>query len=418
MANDDPTDTTPNTHIDAVRALLKRVPLVDGHNDTAWQIDRRFANQLAAFDFEATDGLVPPMHTDLRRLRAGGVGAQFWAVYLTADVAGPRAVRALLEQIDVVHRLIEAYPTHLELALTADDVERIHGAGRIASLIGIESGHAIDTSLAVLRQSYALGARYMTLTHSLNTRWADAATDEPKHGGLTGFGRAVVGEMNRLGILVDLSHTSSRTTHQVLDVTRAPVVFTHSSARALTDHPRNVPDDVLQRVTSNGGMVMVTFVPAFVSEASRGWHAAEAGEKARLAELHPESLADVANALARWRAEHPRPRATLGDVADHIDHVRRVAGADHVGLGGDFDGIDNGPLGLEDVSRYPDLLAELARRGWTTDDLEKLAGRNLLRVLRAAEQTALTLRAKTGASEARLERTIERGTEPPTTKHG
>lgn len=403
MSRDDSFQTASNAEVAAIRQLLTRVPLIDGHNDAAWQLRERFGNRLDAVRFVAgTEALTPPMHTDLERLKAGGVGAQFWSVYLSCDEAGPGAVRALLEQIDVVHRVIEAHPQHLEFARTADDIERIHRAGGVASLIGIEGGHSIDGSLAVLRQAYVLGARYMTLTHARNTPWADSATDESQHGGLTEFGRAVIAEMNRLGMLVDLAHVSAETMQQALETSQAPVLFTHSSARAVTDHPRNVPDDILARVAATGSVVMVTFVPAFVSEAVRAHDAAAAADTERIAALHAKDETARARALERWHADNPRPSATIDDVADHIEHVRRVAGADHVGIGSDFDGVDVLPEGLEDVTCYPRLLVELGRRGWTTEDLEKLAGRNVLRVMRTAEGTAQALRSRTRPSEARL----------------
>lgn len=326
-------------------------------------------------------------------MREGRVGAQIWSVYVPAEITAAEAVQATLEQIDVVHRLAARYPDHLELARTAADIERIHRGGKVASLIGVEGGHQINDSLAVLRMFFDLGARSMTLTHSKRTEWADSATDAAKHDGLTDFGRTVVREMNRLGMAVDLSHVSEATMHDALDTTSAPVLFTHSSAYALVPHPRNVPDSVLKRLPSNGGVVMVTFVPAFTSEATRVYDATRHAEEARLKRLHPGDPARAAAELVVWEAANPWPLPTVADIADHIDHIRRIAGVDHVGIGGDFDGISRTPRGLEDVSRYPVLFAELARRGYTDDDLKKIAGLNVLRALRAIEAAARTARA-------------------------
>jgi membrane dipeptidase len=395
------TPPTEQARLRQVQDILRRVPLVDGHNDVPWQYAKRVRNRLADIDLAGdTARLQPPMHTDIARLRRGGVGAQFWSVYVSADLPADEAVRATLEQVDVVHRLLERYPADLELARTAADVERLHAAGKIASLIGVEGGHSIHNSLAVLRQLYALGARYMTLTHSKTIDWADSATDDPRHGGLSPFGVEVVREMNRLGMLVDLSHVSPETMQDALAASAAPVIFSHSSARALTDHARNVPDDVLRRMAGNGGVVMVTFVPGFVSEEVR---AAYEAERARLRDLHPGDEVKVQEGLTTWAHAATTPRATLAQVADHLDHVRRLAGADHVGLGSDFDGIETAPRGLEDVSRYPHLLAELLRRGWTPAEIEKLAGRNLLRVFRRVEEVAARLRRERPPSDVRLE---------------
>ncbi|MEA2692690.1 MAG: rane dipeptidase [Acidobacteriota bacterium] len=387
-----------------VLKVLDRVPLVDGHNDVPWQYRERVKNHLDKIDLaKDTSGLEPAMHTDIPRLRKGGVGGQFWSVYVPVEITGPAAVEAVLEQMDVVRRLAARYPETFEMAMTAADVRRIHKAGRIASLLGMEGGHSIDNSLGTLRQLYQAGARYMTITHSKNTDWADSATDAPKHGGLTRFGEEVVREMNRLGMLVDLSHVSPETMKKALAVSAAPVIFSHSSARALTGHPRNVPDDVLALVPKNGGVVMVTFVPSFDSEEVRGWNAGKDGEEARLKALHPESPEQVKSELAAWVKAHPEPRATLAQVADHVDHVRKVAGVDHVGLGSDFDGITRTPLGLEGVSQYPVLLAELLRRGWTDEEIGKLAGDNVLRVLGEAERVAARLQKERPPSDARIE---------------
>jgi membrane dipeptidase len=372
------------------RDLLGRFPLIDGHNDLPWTLRRRSGGEvnLAA----PVDGT----HTDLPRLAAGRVGAQFWSVYVPSTLAGDGAVAAVLEQIDLTRRLIARYPEALGLALTADDVERVFASGRVASLLGAEGGHAIAGSLGVLRMLYALGVRYMTLTHNANVGWADSATDQPQAGGLTEFGRDVVREMQRIGLLVDLSHVSPDTMRATLDVARAPVIFSHSSARALCDSPRNVPDDVLSRLAANGGVCMVTFVPAFVSPACADWMAGLKAEATRRG-LDPRDLGQLFSIKPEWEREHPVPRATLTQVADHIDHVRRVAGVEHVGLGGDFDGTDDVAVGLEDVSTYPALFAELLGRGWTEPDCAALAGGNLLRALRAAEAHAAEAHAAAGA---------------------
>ena len=396
-----------------VMKVLADTPLIDGHNDLPWLIRARFNSSLAAIDLASdTSRIKPPagqaaMMTDLPRLRAGHVGAQFWSVFVPVEMQGPVAVEATLEQIDIVHQLVARYPHDLEMAYSAADIRRIHKAGRIASLIGVEGGHQIGNSLAVLRQYYELGARYLTLTHVTNTDWADAATVAPLHNGLTPFGREVVHEMNRLGMLVDLSHVSEATMRAALEASAAPVMFSHSSARALVDHPRDVSDEVLRLVARNGGVVMVNFNPGYVSMARNEWDAARAGEQARYSSPpyvgryigQPER---AAAALKAWDQAHPEPAVTLSDVADHIEHIRQVAGIDHVGLGSDFDGIDEVPVGLEDVSKYPQLLAELARRGWSDADLAKVAGDNLLRVLGAAEQVAAQLRKQRLASGATI----------------
>jgi len=380
----------------AVHEILREVPLIDGHNDAPWAIRSRVKNQIADFDFKDTTGLEKPMHTDLARLRRGGVGGQFWSVWVPPELEGAEAVVAVLEQIDLVHRLVSRYPDDLEIALTADDVVKIHAEGRIASLIGMEGGHSIDASLAVLRQLYAVGARYMTLTHWSNNRWADSATDAPEHGGLSEFGLAVVREMNRLGMLVDLSHVSAKVMHEVLDMTLAPIVFSHSCALAINPHPRNVPDDVLARLSENGGVVMLNFGSYFLDPAVSERNANRKAEQARLEELFLGDPKEVEKRMDRWYEEHPVPKVPLALAADHLDHMVEVAGIDHVGLGSDFDGIGSLPEGLEDVSGYPVLLAELLNRGWTRDDVAKLAGLNVLRVMREAERVALELQ-RTGA---------------------
>jgi membrane dipeptidase len=376
-----------------VRQLLREVPLIDGHNDLPWQC-RKHGNDFSAIDLSRdTSKLNPPAVTDIPRLRAGGVGAQFWAVYVPPVPGGAPAVQMMFEQIDVVHRMAARYPETFELALRADDVERIHRQGKIASLIGMEGGHSINNSLAVLRMAYGLGARYMTLTHTKNTDWADAAGDKPKHHGLTPFGEDVVREMNRLGMLVDLSHVTDETMRAALKVSRAPVIFSHSSTWALCHSPRNVPDDVLQSTARNGGVVMVCFLPGYLTERGRLAMAESDAEKARLLKLYPENSARYKKARAAWHKKHSAPdEATLSDVADHIDHVRKVAGIDHVGIGSDFDGFDGAPIGLEDVSCYPALLAELMRRGYSAEDVKKVAGLNILRVLRDAEKVSAQLK--------------------------
>ena len=376
-----------------VRQLLREVPLIDGHNDLPWQYRKR-SNDFNAIDLARdTRELNPPLVTDIPRLRAGGVGAQFWSVYVPTIPAGPPAVQAVVEQIDVVHQMVARYPEIFALALTAADIERIHRQGKIASLIGMEGGHSINNSLAVLRMTYALGARYMTLTHTKNNDWADAAGDQPKHHGLTPFGEEVVREMNRLGMLVDLSHVTDETMRAALNVSQAPVIFSHSAARALCNSPRNVPDDVLEMTARKGGVVMVCFLPGYLTERARAAMAASEAEKGRLRKLYADNSPRFKKAMAAWRRKHPPlHESSLGDVADHIDHVRKVAGIDHVGIGSDFDGFDGAPDGLEDVSCYPALLAELMRRGYTAEDIKKLAGLNLLRVFWEAENVSARLR--------------------------
>ncbi|HEY3056261.1 MAG TPA: dipeptidase [Thermoanaerobaculia bacterium] len=384
--------------------ILREVPLIDGHNDLPYQYEERVKDHLAQIDIRQDQSkLTPPLHTDIPRLRQGRIGAQFWSVYVPTTLKGADAVRAVLEQIDVVHRIDELYPDTFELARTADDVVRIHRSGRIAALIGVEGGHSIGNSLAVLRQLYALGARYMTITHSDNTDWADSATADPVHGGLTPFGKLVIAEMNRLGMLVDLSHVAPKTMHDILDVTAAPVIFSHSSARAIVDHARNVPDDVLRRVKENDGVVMVTWPPTFLSEKVRAQDAAKDAEEARLKALYRGQPEKMKAALAQWEAVNPAPRATVQDVADHIDHIVQVAGATHVGIGADLDGITTTPEGLDSVAAYPKLFAELIRRGYTDEQLKGIAGLNVLRVMRRVEAVAARLQKETRASDVRIE---------------
>ena len=376
---------------DRARRLLRDAPVIDGHNDYPWQVRELAKGDLDRLDIRRAQ---PSIHTDIARLSSGGVGGQFWSVYVPStppEESAAEAVTATIVQIDIVHRMMTLYAQQMAMALTADDVERIQKQGRIASLIGVEGGHSINSSLGILRQLFRLGARYMTLTHSLNTPWADSATDTPKHDGLSSFGEDVIREMNRLGMLVDLSHVSPATMADALRVSVAPVIFSHSSARALTDVPRNVPDDILRQLPKNGGVVMVTFVPGFVSQEVADHGRRETAERTRLTAELAGNTAGIDRGLDEWRRKNPAPRASMLQVADHIDHIRKVAGIDHLGLGGDFDGITTVPVGLEDVSTYPLLVAELLRRGYSDDDVRKITGRNILRVMRAAEAAAAKL---------------------------
>jgi membrane dipeptidase len=390
-----------------VERVLLQTPLIDGHNDLPWEIRERFKSDVAAVNLIADTSHLPveagqaALMTDIPRLRAGHVGAQFWSVWIPVSTQGFEAVQMTLEQIDLVKRMSAQYPSDFAMAYSAADIRRIHKSRKIASLIGIEGGHQINNSLAVLRQMYDAGARYMTLTHTTNTAWADSATDTPAHHGLTPFGVEVVKEMNRLGMLVDLSHVSPDTMRAALGASQAPIIFSHSSARALDDHPRNVPDDVLRAVAANGGVVMVNFAPPYVSAARNHWEADLAAERTRFnsppyAGLYIGQPERAKAALTEWQAQHPMPITTLAQVADHVEHIRQVAGIDHVGIGSDFDGIPDAPVGLEGVDRYPALLAELMRRGWSDADISKLAGENLLRALATAEQVSLRLQ---GASK-------------------
>ncbi len=383
----------------AARALLDRFPVIDGHNDLAWAL-----RQAGSLDPAKTDIAAPVSftHTDLPRLRQGGVGAQFWSVYVPAQLQGEAAVATTLEQIDLVRQLVARYPDELELAYSAADVQRIMNAGRVASLLGAEGGHSIASSLGTLRALYLLGVRYLTLTHNLNLPWADSATDAPAAGGLTPFGREVVREMQRLGMLVDLSHVAATTMRDALDVAEAPVIFSHSSAFAVCDHPRNVPDSILARLTGNGGLCMITFVPAFVAQRCREWELELLAEMQRQG-LDYRDLASRRQIKGTWAAQHPRPKATLSDVVAHVEHAREVAGIDHVGLGGDYDGVDELPVGLEDVSCYPALIGALLERGWSETDCGKLTSGNLLRVMRDAEIAAGLIQARRPPSAARIE---------------
>ena len=383
-----PIDTRVQARIDRI---LKATPLIDGHNDIAEQLQESHGYSVANLASGTDKWPDHPLMTDMARLHAGRVGGQFWSVYIDGTYTGDEAIRRTIEQIDIVDRMISAYPNDLERALTADDIVRIHKKGKVASLIGIEGGRQIGGSLAALRQFYRLGARYMTLTHNQTTEWADSATDEPKYDGLSPFGFKVVAEMNRLGMLVDLSHVSPATMRDAIEASRAPVIFSHSSAGALNGHPRNVPDDILRLLPTNGGVVMVNFVPPFLSKDVWEWGAAQSAEEARLKAIHRASKTAVEAGLKAWEDAHPRPPTDVTNVADHIDHIVAIAGHDHVGLGGDFDGIPFAPAGLVGVESYPLVFAELIRRGWSDQDLAKLAGGNVLRVLRRTEVVAASM---------------------------
>ncbi|MFE0457072.1 dipeptidase [Streptomyces sp. NPDC058914] len=387
------------TPLEQARELLREFPVVDGHNDLPWALREQVRYDLDARDI-ATDQHTH-LHTDIPRLRAGGVGAQYWSVYVRADL--PDAVPATLEQIDCVRQLVDRHPRHLKAALTAADMEAARAEGRIASLMGAEGGHSIANSLGTLRGLYALGVRYMTLTHNDNVDWADSATDEPRCGGLTAFGREVVREMNRLGMLVDLSHVAATTMRDALDASSAPVIFSHSSSRAVCDHPRNIPDDVLERLPGNGGIAMVTFVPKFVLQAAVDWTAAADANLRAHGFHHLDTTAEAMKVHRAFEERHPRPTATVATVADHLDHMREVAGIDHLGIGGDYDGTAFTPEGLDDVSGYPNLIAELLDRGWSRADLTKLTWKNAVRVLGAAEDVARGLQATRAPSHATIE---------------
>ncbi|MFI5809160.1 dipeptidase [Streptomyces sp. NPDC051561] len=388
-------------HLDAALALLAEFPVVDGHNDLPWALREQVRYDLDRLDIAADQSA--HLHTDLARMKAGCVGAQFWSVYVRTDMTGDEAVSATLEQVDVVAQLIARYPGHLVRALTADDMESARRDGRIASLMGAEGGHSINNSLATLRALHTLGVRYMTLTHNDNIAWADSATDEPGVGGLTAFGREVVREMNRVGMLVDLSHVAASTMRAALETTEAPVVFSHSSARAVCDHPRNIPDDVLAALPANGGVAMATFVPKFILPEAVSW-TLRADENMRAHGLHHlDTTAGGMKVQHAFEAANPRPMATASTVADHLDHMREVAGIDHIGIGGDYDGTAFTPSGLEDVAGYPNLIAELISRNWSTQDLAKLTWQNAVRTLRDAESVARELQTTRGPSNATLE---------------
>jgi len=372
--------------------ILKATPLIDGHNDIAEQLRENYGMKVEGLA-SGTDQWKPkPLMTDMARLHQGRVGAQFWSVYIPSEVTGDAAIRETIEQIDLVKRMVKAYPNDLALAGTADDIVRIHKTGRVASLIGIEGGHQIGGNLAALRLFYELGARYMTLTHFKNNEFADSATDDPKYHGINDFGRTVIHEMNRLGMLVDLAHVSDDTMRAALQISKAPVIFSHSSARALDDHPRNVPDDILKLTAQNGGVVMVNFYSAYVSDTLRRWNAEHAAEDARLKSLLVGQPEKRDAAMKAWEQANPAPLATVAQVADHVDHMAKVAGYDHVGIGGDLDGIDAAPAGLGTVGGYPLLFAELIRRGWSDENLAKLAGGNVLRVMRRTEAVSASMR--------------------------
>ena len=371
--------------------ILKRTPLIDGHNDLPWELRENHDSRVEGLAAGGAQREKPVM-TDMARMHAGRVGGQFWSVYITGTITGDAALRATLEQIDTARRLIAAYPRDLELALTAEDMVRIHKKGRIGSMLGMEGGRQIAGSPAALRSFYDLGVRYMTLTHNQTTEWADAATDEPKHSGISPFGAQVVAEMNRLGMLVDLSHVSPEAMTDALQMSRAPVIFSHSNAFALNPHPRNVPDEVLRLLPANGGVVMVNFYPVFLSPQVREWAVRRSSEETRLKAYSPFSTAEVEAGLKRWEAANPRPQVPVGVVADHIEHIARVAGYDNVGIGGDLDGVPYTAVGLESVAGYPLLFAELIRRGWSDVNLAKLAGGNILRALRRAEAVSDTMK--------------------------
>lgn len=397
-----------------VERVLAKTPLIDGHNDLPWEIrtredgvDLNIDHSKLSFPADAPKDYVGLM-TDIPRLRAGHVGGQFWSVWIPPTITGPEAIKTAIEQIDIVHTMVARYPKALQMAYTADDIVRIHKAGRVASLIGIEGGYQIDNSMAALRQMYTLGVRYMTLTHTLNTDWADSATANPQHNGLTGFGRAVVGEMNRLGMIVDLSHVSAKTMQDAIAASQSPVMFSHSGARGLIDHPRGVSDDVLRLVAQNHGIVMVNFFPGYISQERARWDSDRAAEETRYNSppyygLYIGQPERAAAAMAEWDRLHPPPTVTLADVADHLDYIRKIAGVESVGLGSDFDGISTTPDGLDGVDKYPALLVEMARRGWSDAELAALAGGNILRVMRANEAVALRLLATEAPATAKIE---------------
>lgn len=388
LAQTAPIDARTKARIDRI---LKRTPLIDGHNDIAEQLAENYGSKVDGLAAATASWTPKALMTDMARLRAGRVGGQFWSVYIDGATTGDEAIRKTIEQIDIVDRMIAAYPRDLERALTADDIVRIHKSGRVASLIGIEGGRQIGGSLPALRQFYRLGARYMTLTHNQTTEWADSATDDPKWHGLAPFGLKVVAEMNRLGMLVDLSHVSPEVMRQAIAASRAPVIFSHSSARALNAHPRNVADDILALLPANGGVVMVNWVPLFLSPERFRYESTKAAEEARLKTIIRNDSKAVEAGVAEWETAHPAPPVTVKDVADHIDHVAKIAGHDNVGIGADLDGIPAGPEGLTGVETYPLVFAELIRRGWSDADLAKLAGGNVLRALRGAEAVSRSM---------------------------
>ncbi len=387
---------TADANLARAKAILKQQPVIDGHNDWPGALRQGFGEGWWSADLEADSRTFKrPLHTDIPRLRAGGVGGQFWSVFVPASVTGPAAVKATIQQIDIVHGLVKRYPQVFELASTAADIRRIEKAGRIASLLGVEGGSQIDNSLPVLRMYYALGVRYMTLTHTRHNDWADSANEAPRAEPLNAAGKAVVHEMNRIGMLVDLSHVSPGTMKAVLAVTSAPIIFSHSSARGVADHPRNVPDDVLAMVKANRGVVMANFVPGFISQPAIDYGAARAGESARLNALYLGQPDIVARELAKWEQANKAPVVALAAAADHLDYLAKVVGHEHIGLGADYDGIPAGPVGLEGVETYPALFAELIRRGWTDAQLMMLSGGNIQRALEAAEKVAASMQGET-----------------------
>jgi membrane dipeptidase len=395
----------PDPYAARVARILKDTPLIDGHNDWAESLREREGEGRWTIDLtQGLDKKPMPYNTDIARLRKGMVGGQFWSAWVSVGLPPLEQIKQTLEEIDLIRDIVARYPQTFELAISAADVRRIHKAGRIASMIGVEGGNQIDNSLSVLRAYRALGAGYLTLTHAKTIEWADSATDDPRHGGLTPFGEAVVHELNRLGMLVDLSHVNEDTMKDALRVTKAPVIFSHSGARGVDDHPRNVSDEVLKLVAANGGVVMVNFSRSYVSDAYRRWAADEAAEKTRLnappfGGLYIGQPDKAAAALAKWREAHPAPKVTLSDVADHIDHIAKVSGIDHVGIGSDYDGVDNSlPEGLDSVATYPALIAEMLRRGWSDADAAKLAGGNVLRVMGEAEKVAASMKSELPAT--------------------
>jgi membrane dipeptidase len=388
LAAQQPMDAKVQARIDRV---LKKTPLIDGHNDLPWALRQDHKQSVEGLE-SGTNQREKPLHTDMQRMRAGRVGGQFWSVYISGTITGDEAIRTTMEQIDTARRIIEAYPQHLELASSADEMVRAHRNGRIGSLLGIEGGRQIGGSMAALRRFHDLGVRYMTLTHNQTTEWADAGTDEPKYDGLSPFGVEVVKEMNRLGMLVDLSHVAPATMRDAIEASRAPVIFSHSNAHALDPHPRNVPDEIIRLLPANGGVMMITFVPTFLSKEDWAWSRERSAEEARLKSLFSFSKARLDEGLKAWDAAHPAPVVTVATVADHIEHAVKVAGYDHVGIGGDLDGIDRTVTGLGGVESYPNLFAELIRRGWSDQNLAKLAGGNILRALRQAEAVAAEMK--------------------------
>lgn len=386
-------DDIPDSALRHAKDLLRSTPLIDGHNDLPWLIREETGGDVPAFRFDRENDF----DTDIPRMREGMVGAQFWSVWIPGETAAGDARRMQLEQIETAQQIIDTHPDTFELALTANDIERIFGAGKIASMFGMEGGYGLGNSLEALREFYELGVRYMTLTHNVSTDWADAALGEARHGGLTEFGRELVREMNRTGMMVDIAHTSPATMHQTLDIAVAPVIWSHAACRALVDHPRNVPDDVLSRLAENGGVVMVTFIPSFLSK--EVW---EMEEGLWATDAAIESVREMREVWTAYDAEFGAVRASINDVADHIEHVRDIAGIDHVGIGSDFWGMPDMPLGLEDVSRFPHLFAVLIKRGWSDDDLRKLAGGNLLRAMRKTERVAHDLQSRSPASDANI----------------